>query len=345
MRSKNIETFAVWIFVMGLLAACIVIPSATDNKVITITPEFTPTIIASPTTTPIPIIIAEIPSPTVTEALPIETRSVEPLLTPTPTGTPTRTPLPPDGWMSLPVIPSISNTARLIYQRGLESGNNPKAFSKIGDCGSTPTWFLGDFDAGPEYYRLGDYQYLADVILQFQGSFGRTSIASRPGFRSSSALSQLWADPKKCLSGETPLTCEYRINRPIIAFIMLGSNDVWHQDTFETNMRTILDYTIENGILPILSTKADNEEKNNSINALIAQLAWEYDIPLWNFWLAVQPLVTHGLQNDLVHLTWGPNTFDVPYAMKRAWPIRNLTALQTLDAVWRALENLPSVQH
>ena len=345
MKLKNTETFVVWILVVGLLAACIVIPSATDTRVTTTTPEFTPTTIASPATTPIPVIKTEIPSPTVTEALPTKTGLVEPSSTPTPTGTSTRTPLPPDGWMSLPAIPSISNTARMIYQRGLELGNNPNAFSKIGDCGSTPTWFLGDFDAGPEYYRLGDYQYLADVILQFQGSFGRMSIASRPGFSSSSALSQLWADPKKCQSGETPLTCEYRINHPIMAFIMLGSNDLWHQETFEANMRKILDYSIENGILPILSTKADDEEKNNSINALIAQLAWEYDIPLWNFWLAVQPLENHGLQDDLLHLTWGPNTYDVPAVMKRAWPIRNLTALQTLDAAWRALENLPSVQY
>jgi hypothetical protein len=34
-------------------------------------------------------------------------------------------------------------------------------------------------------------------------------------------------------------------------------------------------------------------------------------------------------------MTWGRNFFDDPVAMSKAWPVRNLTALQVLDAVWR----------
>jgi hypothetical protein len=56
---------------------------------------------------------------------------------------------------------------------------------------------------------------------------------------------------------------------------------------------------------------------------------------LWNFWLAVQDLPDKGLQEDKVHLTWGRNFFDDPNAMSKAWPVRNLTALQMLDAIWR----------
>jgi hypothetical protein len=63
----------------------------------------------------------------------------------------------------------------------------------------------------------------------------------------------------------------------------------------------------------------------------------EYDLPLWNFWLALQPLPDHGLQPDDAHITWGYNLFDEPLEMERGWPIRNLTALQSLDAVWRGL--------
>ena len=72
-----------------------------------------------------------------------------------PTAAPT---LKPEQWKTLPVIPTVSDSVTEIYQRGIEMGNNPHAFSKIGDCGSTPAWFLGDFDRGPRYYRLGDYQ-------------------------------------------------------------------------------------------------------------------------------------------------------------------------------------------
>lgn len=245
--------------------------------------------------------------------------------------------LDPQDWKNFPVIPTIGQASRQIYQHGQELGNNPHAFSNVGDCGSTPAWFLGDFDRGARYYNLGPYSQLQGVIQQFSGSFDRTSLAGRAGFNASSVFATIWSDRSQCQANETPLTCEYRINRPSMAFIMLGSNDVWHPDTFEPQMRKIIEYSIQNGVIPILSTKADNDEGNNSINATIARLAVEYDIPLWNFWRAVQDLPHKGLQEDGVHLTWGPNRFNDPAVMKKAWPVRNLTALQTLDAVWRAV--------
>jgi hypothetical protein len=224
-----------------------------------------------------------------------------------------------------------------IYLDGIALGNNPRAFSKIGDCGSTPAWFLGDFDRGTRYYRLGDHSDLEPVIQAFQGSYGRTSLAAKSGFNASSILAPLWSDPKLCQPNERPLDCEYRTHRPTIAFLMLGSNDVYHPDEFEPQMRKIIETSIEQGILPILSTKADNLEGDSSINATIARLALEYDIPLWNYWRAVQELPDQGLQPDGVHITWAPNRFDDVQAMSRGWPVRNLTALQILDAIWKAV--------
>ena len=255
-----------------------------------------------------------------------------------PTTTPTRKPAPtlaPEAWKQMPVVPIVGDTVVQIYQKGTEMGNNPHAFSKIGDCGSTPAWFLGDFDRGPEFYRLDGHQDLAAVIQEFQGSFSRTSQAARSGFNSPALFEPLWADRAYCEANETPIACEYRIQRPAFAFIMLGTNDIWHPDQFEPQMRKIIEFSIEKGVVPILSTKADNAEGNYEINATIARLAAEYDIPLWNFWLAVQSLPDKGLQEDQAHLTWGRNFFDDPESMTKAWPIRNLTALQVLDAVWR----------
>ncbi len=88
----------------------------------------------------------------------------------------------------------------------------------------------------------------------------------------------------------------------------------------------------------MLSTKADNAEGDHSINAIVAKVAYDYDLPLWNFWLVVQPLPNHGLQSDGVHLTYAGNIFNDPVRMKSAWPWRNLTALQVLDAVRIALQ-------
>ncbi|MDO8753959.1 MAG: hypothetical protein Q7J80_08715, partial [Anaerolineales bacterium] len=74
------------------------------------------------------------------------------------TGTPTTAPRPTlaaDEWKTLPIVPAISDTARVIYQRGLEMGNNPNAFSKVGDCQTSTDFFLVDFDY-PHRYELGE---------------------------------------------------------------------------------------------------------------------------------------------------------------------------------------------
>jgi hypothetical protein len=76
----------------------------------------------------------------------------------------------------------------------------------------------------------------------------------------------------------------------------------------------------------------------------------EYNIPLWNFWRAVQPIKNHGLiamdskgERDMFHLTHGSNfNFNNDSSIEPSgWSIRNLTALQALDAVHHGLINQP----
>lgn len=236
-----------------------------------------------------------------------------------------------------PVVPHVSETAREIYQHGQERGNNPRAFSRIGDGEISTDWFFTMFDLGEGYYDLGPYQSLAETIAYFQGSFDRIGIAARSGFNTSRILDPALSDPVQCEAGESPLTCELRIHRPAFAILSLGTNQVWQPDQFETGMRQILDILLEGNVVPILSTKGDNLEGDHRINRTIACLAQEYDVPLWNFWAAIQPLPAHGLQSDLEHLTYGPPDFDDPRAMQSAWTHRNLTALQALDAIWRGV--------
>ncbi len=189
----------------------------------------------------------------------------------------------PVDWKKLPVIPKIQDRVLEIYQRGIELGNNPTAFSKIGDCGSTPAWFLGDFDRGSRFYSLGDHTELSAIIDYYQGSFDRTSLAARSGFNSSALFAPLWTDRTYCEDNESPLACEYRNHKPAIAFIMLGANDVWHTQEFEPQMRKIIEFSIEQGVIPILATKPDNQEGDGSINATIARLAAEYRNPAVEF--------------------------------------------------------------
>jgi len=249
--------------------------------------------------------------------------------------------LAPDEWMNLPIIPQVTDTAREIYQRGLEMGRDPNVFSKVGDCQTNTGFYLVDFDH-EGWYSLGEeYAYLQDTIDYYQGSFSRTSLAMRDGYNVAAILTPLRADPKQCEKGETPIACEFRLNNPSIAIISLETNfNDRPADDYGKYMRVIIEYAIEQGVVPILATKGDNLEGDNSINAEIAEIAVEYDIPLWNLWAALQPLPHqgHDMQlNDGFHLSFARNFFDQPKNMLSGWPWRNLTALQALDAVRKGL--------
>jgi hypothetical protein len=238
-------------------------------------------------------------------------------------------------WQLRPVIPTVSARAREIYARGMALGNDPRAFSVIGDCQSVPAFFLGTFDEGT--YTLGKYSYLQATIDHFKGSFDRRNMTVHSGFNVASVLTEIWADPKRCEIGETPLMCEYRLHKPSIAFVSMET--IWSGDVagYESHLRQIVSYLVEQGVVPILGTKADDVEGGHRVNAVIARIADEFDVPLWNFWLAVQPLPNHGLQEDGFHLTFARNLFDDPLRLQGAWAVRNLTALQALDAVWRGM--------
>ena len=237
------------------------------------------------------------------------------------------------GWMNLPVLPEFSDLAQSIYRHGIERGNDPQAFSRIGDGEVATHWFLSSFTQSPKSYNLGPYPELEKTIDFFAESISRDGQAARAGVNTSRILDPDFADFKVCEQGESPLECELRLNRPSFVIISLGTNQVWAPETFEVEMRIIIQKLMDAGVLPILSTKGDNLEGDHEINQIVCELAQEYELPLWNFWHAIQPLPDHGLQSDGEHLTWGPNDFSDPQVMTKAWPIRNLTALQILSLI------------
>lgn len=236
----------------------------------------------------------------------------------------------PRNWRIWPVVPEISPHLHDMYIQGLLRGNNPHAFSVIGDCQSAPAVFGGIY-AQSDRYSLGeDYQYLQDTIDQFAGSFDHINITVQNGFGASTVFSPMWSDPNLCIDGETPLECEFRLHRPSIVFINLGTNWIENGSTsHEAYLRQMVEFALSRGVIPILSTKADNFEGDQSINEGIARVAYEYRVPLWNFWRAVQNLPNRGLD---------PNR-DGNYLSVQAWNERNFTGLQALDAVWRALKS------
>ena len=244
----------------------------------------------------------------------------------------------PEEWMVVPIVPQVTDTAREIYQRGLELGNHHDRFSKVGDCQNVSSHFLSVFE-DPDEYALGEFDGLQSTIEHFGDSWARESASVDNGFNVASVLSPLWSDPEVCQPGENPLQCEYRLNKPSIVIVSMET--WWAQrpaEEYEDYMRQIVEFWIENGVVPILSTKADNLEGDYGLNRAVYRVSQEYDIPLWNFWLSIQSLPGNGLSEDEFHLTFARNFFDDPVRMQYSWPMRNLTALQAIDAVYQQLQ-------
>ena len=309
------------LLIMTLLVACSAKQAASTN-IPALATEVTP----QPTAAT-PDSITEAADPPATEAvLPAITFTSKP-------------PLQKDAWMRLPAVPTeVSDAMRAVYERGLALGNDPTHFSVIGDCQNVSSYFLSVFDQ-PGEFSLGErYAYLQPTIDYYQGSFSRKSLAVKGGFNVAAILSPLRADPKSCNKNESPLDCELRTWKPSVVFV---SMETWWsekpEEEYDKYMRRVIERLLAAGSVPILATKADNLEGDHGINATIAQIASDYDIPLWNFWAAVQPLPNYGLSPDHFHLTFARNFFDDPVRMKSAWPWRNLTALQTLDVVRKGL--------
>ena len=247
-------------------------------------------------------------------------------------------------WQELPIIPEFSERAREILEAGIKAGHNPHAFTKVGDCDTSTSWYLSDYDRGELYYDLGEYDSLQPVIDFFNGSFSRLSFAAKPGFSAASVLSTFFMNYEYCNYDELPLTCEYRIHDPIAVLISLGTNDGYNPPVFKGNLRAIIEMTIADDRLPILMLKGDNIEKDFSINQDIADLAAEYEIPVWNFWASIQDLKNHGLQDDGIHLTFYSNYFSSPLTWESAFAYRNLTTLQVLEKLQVEIEKILETQ-
>lgn len=284
------------------------------------------------------------PPSTLTVSPPILSTAISPTLDVQPTNTPPTISSTEINtfinWQDLPIIPSLSPEAQAIYEYGLTLGNNPKAFTKIGDGEISTNWFLKIYDRDSSNYHLGPYDHLDQTIEYFSGSFSHNSQAAKRGYNTTKILDPKLADKAVCQKGETPLDCEIRIYRPSFAIISMGTNQVWEAETFTQGLRVIIVTLIKNGVVPILSTKADNLEGSNRINNAIARLAEEYHLPLWNFWRVCQDLPHRGLQEDQEHLTYIKSyDFSDSNAMSYAWSNRNLTALQVLEMLYLSLSS------
>jgi hypothetical protein len=228
---------------------------------------------------------------------------ISPIVKPivTKTSMPTTTGLDPDQWMTWPEIPIVSEHVHEIYALGQSLGNDPHAFSVFGDCQSEPDVFLGPYLTDPAQFASlpANLQQTAEY---FKDSFNRKSPTSKDGTTSGALLWNAWHSNKYgCRPDESPMNCELRLHKPSFVLIMVGTHSEGGRNMLY--LRKVLDTLLAHGVVPILSTKADNREGDHRVNLEMAQLAAEYNIPLWNFWPVTGDLPRPAPRRSTV--TWG----------------------------------------
>lgn len=249
-----------------------------------------------------------------------------PAVTPTPPNSPT-----PDTrktaryWREWPVVPEFSAHAQeILRQAAHNSALDPHTFSKVGDCQMTAGTFLGGYANGK--YKVP--QGYEKTVKWFSDSMLSESVTAERGLGVSSVLNPMFglaAGYEQCSGNEKPLDCELRTRRPMVVLIGMGTNWIPNAElSFERYLREIVDTVLKTGALPILATKADNVEGNWKLNEAIAQVAYDYDLPLVNVWRSVHDLPGKGLERKI-------------YLTPDGWMRRNQAWLLTLDVVRQEL--------
>jgi endonuclease YncB( thermonuclease family) len=236
----------------------------------------------------------------------------------------------PEDWRDWPVVPEISDFSKLVYTTGLAVGTDPHAFSVIGDCQSLPNRFLARVDWDSFTLPTG-YEYLQSTVDWFAGEYSRDFVTVRDSATVATMFSPLWADSNRCRPNETPLECEFRLNNPSVVLISLGTN--WQTrsvEEFERYLRDIVEFSINHNVLPIIATKADATASDYPLNHAMARVAYDFDIPLWNFWSAVQFMPYQGMD---------PEDVRGIHILSSAYPVKRITALQVLHEVLNSSEN------
>lgn len=284
--------------------------------------------------------------PPATEAPPVaadEDEATAEAPTAAPTVAPTATPVPrvPVNGVAAEQIVLLDDATRdnvrAVYARGQELGRNPRAFATLGDSLIATDQSIAKWDSGA--YTLGEYAFLQPTIDHYAGSFSNYGASVRVGLHSWSVFDPLWADKELCEANEDVLACTIRRNNPSVLLIFLGSNDAGSPGGFNVNMRQIVETAAEQGVVPVLATKADRfEGEDNVNNEMIRQIAAEYHLPLIDFDTLANTLPGRGLGPDNVHLTYNDNPdYTNPETFQIGYSVHNLAVLMGLDEVRRAV--------
>jgi hypothetical protein len=245
------------------------------------------------------------------------------------------------------------DTARVreIFRRGQRLGNQPDAFSLVGDSNTTNGDFMRPLGLSANLCSFADYPHLRDTVAFFStpladgsaNSFVRDSAAADRGLSALSLQDPFWAD-ESCQSGETPLDCELRTIRPSVLISLIGQIDINHglpdPQIYRDSMEWMLQRAIAQGTIPVLTTmvflpQRAEYETSLRFNMVLLDLADDYQIPLINLWRAAQALPDSGIGPDRSHLAAEVGRFCAFDGAERelGGTLRNLLTLQALEAL------------
>jgi hypothetical protein len=244
--------------------------------------------------------------------------------------------------VSLPNWIRITPRARQLFAQGAKAGRDPRMFTIAGDSNSAWPRHLGRLTANTlDKTPFIGYGY---VLQRYDPSFARQSVAVGGGYRAADMFLPEYAHPA-CAQREPMFPCELRQSRASVVFIQLGTGDKFAWREFETNLKRMLDHAIQNNVVPVLMTKADDLESIqggaglNHINDVIRRQAEAYQVPLIDWYAASrsQPVIPNPelpkrpfIQNGL-HDEWGYYF----HLTDEAFALRVQSNLQVLDALTR----------
>lgn len=245
-----------------------------------------------------------------------------------------------------PILPeSIDESMVDVFQAGLEAGNQPDVLTRIGDSISVQSSYLSPMV--DDFNRvMQPYEYLDFVVNWFQASTDQFSVAARLGMNSNGAFDPMWST-QNCRVNETPIACEYRTKKPMVAFILFAANDLKLVEPaqYEANMRQIVEESLGAGVIPVLwtvVTEPDGEYWAEALdfNIRIITIGQEYNVPVINLWLAMFDLPRYGLEQDRIHLNRSGYTFlkmDIGNEARYGSDLQNLLILHMLYMLHDAL--------
>jgi len=269
-----------------------------------------------------------------------------------------------------PVVPTLSGTVgehvRAIARRGAAMGVRRDYVAKLGDSITVSPAFLVPLACSEPVW--GGWSELQGAVSFFGrdpapggtaaacgavNSFSRTSVAAVRGWTTGDALRSRPSLPADC-GAEAAIGCELALLHPSVALIMFGTNDVSasREGPFRRHLAHVAEIVEKAGAIPVISTipprlsSSRLAAKTERFDAVIAALAANRSLPLWNYWrqMSAPRIPRHGIGPDGVHpsLCAACSAIDfTPRGLRQGYALRNLGALRVLDRLRQQVLEAP----